>query len=182
MRGDPATPAPAPPGLVTLAEAVCESGDLAAEGRRTVSFYADPVAWLVVSAVEAALAAAPDDVRRQAAEVGALAVSGHGTRHTMRSVAAAAERGRVSPLRFAGANPGSLAGLLCITLGFRGPSLLVCMPPDAARAAVPVIASGWLTSGQCRYVAVAEHTVDGERHTVTGRILESPPPGQGGRR
>jgi hypothetical protein len=158
-------------GLATLARGLRETGDLVAEGRRTASFYADPAAWLVVSAVEAALAEAPEAVRRETAEIGALAVSDHGTRHTMRSVADSAARGRVSPLRFAGANPGSLAGLLCITLGFRGPSLLVCMPPERARAVVALIAAGWLATGQCRYVAVAEHTVNGAHHTAVGRIL-----------
>ncbi|MFD1544102.1 hypothetical protein [Nonomuraea guangzhouensis] len=164
------------PGLSTLARGLRETGDLVAEGRRTASFYADPAAWLVVSAVEAALAEAPEAVRWETAEIGALAVSDHGTRHTMRSVADSAARGRVSPLRFAGANPGSLAGLLCITLGFRGPSLLVCMPPDRAARVVALIAAGWLATGECRYVAVAEHTVNGTHHTAVGRIL-GPSPG-----
>ncbi|MEU7857118.1 hypothetical protein [Nonomuraea sp. NPDC049141] len=162
-------------GLTTLARGLRETGDLAAEGRRTASFYADPAAWLVVSAVEAALAEAPEAVRREPAEIGALAVSDHGSRHTMRSVADSAARGRVSPLRFAGANPGSLAGLLCITLGFRGPSLLVCMPPERAAPVVALIAAGWLATGQCRYVAVAEHTVNGAHHTAVGRILGARP-------
>ncbi|MFG1965134.1 hypothetical protein [Nonomuraea sp. NPDC049028] len=159
------------PGLATLAHGLCETGDLAAAGRRTASFYADPAAWLVVAAVEAALAGAPEAVRRRVAEIGALAVSDHGTRPTMRSVADTAARGRVSPLRFAGANPGSLAGLLCITLGFRGPSLLVCMPPERAGPVVALIAAGWLATGQCRYVAVAEHSENNGHHTVAARIL-----------
>ena len=158
-------------GLTTLARGLRETGDLAAEGRRTASFYADPAAWLVVSAVEAALAEAPEAVRREPAEIGALAVSDHGSRHTMRSVADTAARGRVSPLRFAGANPGSLAGLLCITLGFRGPSLLVCMPPERAGPIVALIAAGWLATGQCRYIAVAEHSANNGHHTVSAHIL-----------
>ncbi|MEU7746482.1 hypothetical protein [Nonomuraea sp. NPDC049158] len=166
------------PGLVTVAHGLRETGDLAAAGRRTASFYADPAAWLVVSAVEAALAWAPEVVRRRAAEIGALAVSDHGSRHTMRSVADTAARGRVSPLRFAGANPGSLAGLLCITLGFRGPSLLVCMPPERAGPIVALIAAGWLATGQCRYVAVAEHSANNGHHTATARILAPAPDDQ----
>ncbi|SEH02925.1 hypothetical protein SAMN05444920_13137 [Nonomuraea solani] len=157
--------------LVTLARGRSESDDLTSAGRRTTSFYADPAAWLVVAAVEDALARAPEKVRGEPERIGALAVSDHGTRHTMSSVAATAGRGRVSPLRFAGASPGSLAGLLCIALGFRGPSLLVSMRPDRAHAVMELIASDWLATGQCRYVAVAEHTVTGDAHTVSGRIL-----------
>ncbi|WP_433518585.1 hypothetical protein ACQP2T_25700 [Nonomuraea sp. CA-143628] len=163
------------PGLATLAHGLCETGDLAAAGRRTASFYADPAAWLVVAAVEAALAGAPEAVRRRVADIGALAVSDHGTRHTMRSVADTAARGRVSPLRFAGANPSSLAGLLCITLGFRGPSLLVCMPPERAGPVVALIAAGWLATGQCRYVAVVEHSANNGHHTAAARILAPAP-------
>jgi hypothetical protein len=157
--------------LRTLADASAHSDGLAAAARRTASFYADPVAWLVVSALRAALGGAPSEVRSRVAEIGVLAVSEHGTRHTMRSVAASAARGRVSPLRFAGASPGSLAGLPCIVLGFRGPSLLLCMAPREAAGVAALTVSGWLASGQCRYAALAEHTAEGDRHTVGGRIL-----------
>ncbi|MDF5755756.1 beta-ketoacyl synthase N-terminal-like domain-containing protein [Spongiactinospora sp. TRM90649] len=158
-------------GLRTVGSGTARTGDPATAGRRAACLYADPAAWLVVASVEAALTATPPDVRARAAEFGVLAVSAHGTRHTMRELAASADRGRVSPLRFAGANPASLAGLPCIAFGFRGPSLLLCMRPGDARSIVAITASGWLASGQCRYVVVAEHTEEDGTHTVTSRVL-----------
>ena len=50
---------------------------------------------------------------------------------TLTAIAGTAARGFVSPLRFAGANPGVLAGLACIRWKLRGPSLTFAMAPDA---------------------------------------------------
>ncbi|WP_327022960.1 hypothetical protein [Micromonospora sp. NBC_01739] len=124
---------------------------------RGVGFYADPVAWLVADAVGTALEAAGLPGPTAGTEVGMVAVSEHATGHTMREVAdAVRERGRVSPLRFAGAAPGSVAGLACIVHGLRGPSLLLSMAPDAARPAVAVLAGAWL-GASCTRLVVAEH-------------------------
>ncbi|MFD6565081.1 hypothetical protein [Micromonospora profundi] len=124
---------------------------------RGVAFYADPVAWLVADAVGTALDAAGVQGPTAGTDVGMVAVSEHATGHTMREVAhAVRERGRVSPLRFAGAAPGSVAGLACIVHGLRGPSLLLSMSPGAARPAVAVLAGAWL-GASCTQVVVAEH-------------------------
>ncbi|WUI03656.1 hypothetical protein OHR68_18175 [Spirillospora sp. NBC_00431] len=152
-------------------EGLASTADLGAARRSRASFYADPAAWLVVDAIERALDGAGERVLAARAETGVLAVSAHATRHTMRSIARQAAAGRVSPLRFAGASPGSLAGLPCIVLGLRGPSLLLGMAPETARTAALAVVSNWLATRQCRYVAVAEHTVAGTVHTVRGRIL-----------
>lgn len=120
------------------------------------SFYADPAAWLAVEAVAVALGDAPVAVADAAEDTGVLAVSAMATTSTVRAIRRGAARGRVSPLRFAGANPGSLAGLVCIRYGFRGPSLTLSMPPDEAWP-VPAIRRTWL-AGPCRFVVVVEHS------------------------
>src|ERR671912_1135990 len=85
-------------GLEVLGDGVARTAELTAGRQRAASFYADPVAWLVVDAVEAALesAAAADPaepVRSGGADVGVLAVSEHGTLHTMSGLAPGAARG-----------------------------------------------------------------------------------------
>ncbi|MEV4846355.1 hypothetical protein AB0K20_24430 [Micromonospora matsumotoense] len=159
-------------GVDVVATGRAGSTDLAGTGRRSVSFYADPVAWLVVEAVEAALASAEVPVATAVAETGMLCASTYATRHTMRSVVAGAARGRVSPLRFAGANPGSLAGLPCILFGLRGPSLLLTMPPETARPVMATIADAWLRHAGCQYVIVSEHQARAdETHSVTCLVV-----------
>lgn len=157
------------PGLDVISRGEARSP---ARRRRGASFYADPSAWLVIDAVEAALAEAGDRIRGNRAEIGVLSVSERGTLDTMRSVAAAVDRGRVSPLRFAGAGPGSMAGLACILFGFKGPSLVLSMPPEQGRRVAESLARGWLSCGGCRYVVVNEHEtgIDGSQ-TVRTRIV-----------
>ncbi|MEK8107756.1 hypothetical protein NKG94_26970 [Micromonospora sp. M12] len=58
---------------------------------RGVSFYADPVAWLVADAVGTALAAAGPSEPSAGTDVGVVAVSEHATAHTMREVATAVQ-------------------------------------------------------------------------------------------
>jgi 3-oxoacyl-(acyl-carrier-protein) synthase len=149
--------------------------DLAARHSRP-SFYADPAAWLAVEAVAAALDQAALDqaaaaVTAAAEEVGVLAVSATATTHTMRGIRRTAATGRVSPLRFAGANPGSLAGLVCLQYGFRGPSLTLSMHPDQAWP-VPTIRRDWL-HGPCRYVITVTHRHDPHGPDVAEAFLHS---------
>jgi len=144
-------------GLDLVASGTASAGPDRAQPRRT--FYADPVAWLITEAVDAALYAAGPAVRDAGPAVGVLSASEHCTRHTMRQVHAGSRDGRVSPLRFAGANPGSIAGVVCIVFGFRGPSLALSMPPGPARAVAGQVALSWLDSGGCRYVVLNEHEI-----------------------
>ena len=140
------------------------------ERQRAASLYADPVAWLVVDAVHAALDAAGPVGPAPAA--GVLSVSDWGTRHTMRLIGAAAVSGRVSPLRFAGASPGSIAGLACIVHRFTGPSLMLSMPPAEGREPAGLLAAAWLMAGACTHVIVNEHEVhDDGLHTVRTVLL-----------
>jgi hypothetical protein len=122
--------------------------------RNGPSFYADPAAWLVVAAITDALGSTTlSDVD----DTGVIVVSAEGSARTMGDIAAAVERGRVSPLRFAGSNPAILAGLACIVWKLRGPSILLAMRPAAGLDVAGALARAWLRDGQAHQVIVAAH-------------------------
>ncbi|KUL36309.1 polyketide synthase [Streptomyces sp. NRRL F-4489] len=142
-----------PPGTRLLGSATLVADDPADHARNKPSFYADPVAWLVAETVDRALAdcaAAP--VPDAAEDTGILVMSATGTRRTMRRIAGSVPRSRVSPLRFAGANPGVLAGLPALRHGLRGPSLLLAAHPDDATPAAFTVIGGWFADGHARHV------------------------------
>ncbi|ANY07822.1 beta-ketoacyl synthase N-terminal-like domain-containing protein [Pseudonocardia sp. HH130630-07] len=145
--------------------------DPGTHARNAPSLYADPVAWLLCEVTGQALAGCPDDVLHHTDEVGHLAVSDHGTLDTMRALARSGRRGRVSPLRFAGANPGSLAGLACLRWGLRGPTMMLAMPPSPAGPAAVAVAQRWLDTGQARHVVLATHTVRDGVHEARCAVL-----------
>ncbi|ORT56735.1 beta-ketoacyl synthase N-terminal-like domain-containing protein [Streptomyces sp. CB03238] len=162
------TPSGAPPvrGLTLIATAALCVEDPRAGSANRPSFYADPVAWLTTSTVARALRAEGAGILHTPDEVGVIAMSETCTRPTMETIAGAAGRSRVSPLKFAGANPGLLAGLPCIQWTFRGPSLVFAMAPDTAADTALSVAEHWLSSGQARYAVCVAHAVrDGAHHT-----------------
>jgi hypothetical protein len=126
------------------------------------SFYADPVAWLVTRAVEQVLDGTY--VPAELDKVAVLVMSGSTTRPTMAGIADKAARGRVSPLRFAGANPGILAGLTCIQWGFTGPSLVLANDPADVLDTAAAVVDSWLDSGQARHVLCVAHRTDPNGH------------------
>ena len=149
------------------------SVDGPAPRRQGASFYADPVAWLVTDAVEAALRDAGERVRAAAAETGVLSVSREATKLTMHQLATAG--GRVSPMKFAGASAGSIAGVPCIVFGLQGPSMVLSMPPADGRAVAQLVARSWLAAENCRYVVLNEHEAVGENgHVVRSSVVDLP--------
>ena len=150
------------------ADVVC--ADPEAFSRNTPSLYADPVAWLAVETARRALDQAPDvlDAREDTA---VLAVSEYGTLDTMRGIAVRVRAGRVSPLRFAGANPGLLAGAVCLQWQLRGPSLTLTMPPELGAATAEAVACGWLRQGLARHVLLLTHELRGAEHAASCRVL-----------
>ena len=74
---------------------------------------ADPAAWLVADAMEQALNACSAPWQEARKEIGVISISDRCTLFTMNGIASGAQNGQVSPLRFAGANPGSITGLPC---------------------------------------------------------------------
>jgi len=157
--------------LVAAGLGAADTADPAGFARNVPSFYADPAAWLVATAAERALDSCAVAVRDDPDRIGVVAVSPGCSAATLAVIARSTARGAVSPLRFAGASPGVLAGLTCIRRGLRGPSLTVTMPAAGGIPVAAVVAAGWLRAGQAEYVLVAAHTIDGDGHHARCAVL-----------
>ncbi|MFC4032313.1 beta-ketoacyl synthase N-terminal-like domain-containing protein [Streptomyces polygonati] len=155
---------PAP--LSVVGHARLTVADPESRTRNRTSFYADPLAWLIVSAVEEAIAPCREDVLAEPGEVAVLVTADDTALPTHRRIAQGTTGGRVSPLRFAGSNPGILAGLTCSTLGLRGPSLVLSLDPDDAADTARTVAADWLRAGKASYVLWAAHRRDDDSHTA----------------
>ncbi|MFC3997261.1 hypothetical protein ACFOVU_15120 [Nocardiopsis sediminis] len=181
MADYPLPPAPAaeqhplPPAPVAAGYGEVVTEDPAAHARNAPSLFADPLAWLMAEAAAAAVQDHGADLAAAGDQVGMVTVSETGTLDTMRAIAKATARGRVSPLKFAGANPGSLAGLTCIRQGFRGPTLALSMPPADGAPTAAALAAGWLARGSARYVLIGTHRQDGTVHAARCLILRAAP-------
>ena len=125
-----------------------------ARARATVR-YADPAAWITAAAAANAILNVTDKLAASLHEVGMIVVSDQGPAFTMAEVNAATSNGFSSPLRYAAASPGSLAGVACIALGFRGPTLNFTMLPDDGVPVALQLCSGWLSRRAARYVVLA---------------------------
>jgi hypothetical protein len=125
---------------------------------RTVVRYADPAAWISAAAVVHAGAAMREALAAGRDNVGVVVVSDEGPQETMQALDEAAVAGFSSPLRFPAGNPGSLVGVTCILLGFRGPTLNFIMPPANGVPAGLVLAAGWLQRRVCSFVFVTTCT------------------------
>ncbi|HEX8092912.1 coronafacic acid synthetase [Jatrophihabitans sp.] len=169
---------------MTLADLVGQGVRVLAEGRSSTpdlrnfrggskpSFFADPLSWLVAQSVEQAVAQCGAEVRSAAEEVGSLLISDVCSLTTMRQVAERVPSGRLSPLRFSGANPGVTATLPAMTFGFTGPSLTLSMTPADGLPWGLVIARCWLVSGQARHVVLASHRHEPDAgHQVDSAVL-----------
>ena len=159
-------------GLDVLGEGVATAPDLsnARTGRRT-SVYADPLSWLVLEAVERAIEEYGGELSSARESVGHIAVSDHCTAYTMRELAATIPTGRISPLRFSGANPGTVCSLPAQILGFSGPSMTLSMPPEKGLPPAIAVARVWLRQGTATHVLVTSHRADAAGHHVTSTIL-----------
>ncbi|MGW5688849.1 beta-ketoacyl synthase N-terminal-like domain-containing protein [Nonomuraea sp. NPDC003754] len=165
----PGLPAVAGHGAVTVEDPTTRSAN-------RPSLYADPVAWLTAAAVEAALgeSGCGEDVLAARNDVAVIVLTGSRPLPTSRALATqATTRGRVSPLRFAGANPGILAGLTCIQWGLRGPSLVLAAADDGTVDTALTVAESWLSSGQARYVIAVRHQAHPEGHTARCAVLQA---------
>jgi Beta-ketoacyl synthase, N-terminal domain len=154
-----------------LGRSVLHCADPAAYASNAPSMFADPVAWLVCAVAEEATGQCADVLARSRDDVGVLVVSEFATLTTMRSIAGSARRGRVSPLRFAGANPAVVAGLVCIRQGFRGPALTLSMPVATGVLAAAAVADGLLSSGAAGHLVLATHTA-AAGHTAACAVVD----------
>lgn len=162
-------------GLDVVGRGNAMAADLTGPGaRRKASVYADPVSWLVLEAVERAVADCPELLAAREA-VGHVVVSDHCTLHSMRQLAEGIAAGRVSPLRFSGANPGLLCSLPCHIFGFNGPSITLSMPPERGVGPALAIARGWLCRLAATHVVLTSHHTDEEGHHIFSRVLRRTP-------
>ncbi|MBD1372674.1 coronafacic acid synthetase [Hazenella sp. IB182357] len=122
--------------------------------RKVASFYADPAAWLVVDAVKDALQRFNRDLTPIKEKIGVITISDICTLNTINMIRNQVSKGRVSPIRFAGANPGSMAGLPCIIHGYRGPTLVFTSPLAETIDAVVATVLSWLRKQQASYVFI----------------------------
>jgi hypothetical protein len=117
--------------------------------------YADPAAWTVATATARAFAAARSEVTAAGDAIGVLVTSARGPVETIAAVAQAAREGFSSPLRYPASNPGSLAGVTCIALGLRGPTLMLTMPPAEGAPLGLLLGGRWIERGDVPIVVVA---------------------------
>lgn len=137
--------------------------------RQRPSLYADPVAWLVLDAVDHAVRGSAEQPAPES--TGHIVVSDHCTGHTMRQIAGGLTTGRISPLRFSGANPGAVCGFTCQLRGFTGPSATLSMAPETGLPVALALARAWLSGGAATHVLVSSHHVDAAGHHVTSVLL-----------
>lgn len=159
-------------GMTVLGEGVAEVTDLSGvRPRQRASLYADPLSWLVFEAVQHAIDAHREDIDSAREGVGHIVVSDDCTTYTMRAIAATIAAGRISPLRFSGANPGSVCSLPSQFLGFSGPSMTLSMAPDKGLPPAAAVARAWLRQGSATHVLVTSHRAGPSGHRVTSTLL-----------
>ena len=117
--------------------------------------YADPAAWVVATAAARAFAAVPETVAAAGDRVSVVVTSPRGPVETMAWMASATREGSSSPLRFPASNPGSLAGVTCIVLGLRGPTLMLTMAPGQGVPLALRLSEQWMARGDVTLALVA---------------------------
>ncbi|MGW2352518.1 hypothetical protein [Actinacidiphila glaucinigra] len=159
-------------GVVAVTRGTAVREELTAVRSRIPSLYADPLAWLVADAVDDALTGCADVVSTARDDVAVILVSAQCTLQTMEQVARSVPSGRVSPLRFAGASPGSAGSLVCLLHGFKGSSLTLSTTPEEGLPTAHTLARSWLRSGAARYVVLCAHERQpGRPHLVRCTVL-----------
>ncbi|MFS8097008.1 hypothetical protein LFM09_07680 [Lentzea alba] len=156
------------PGLVALAHSEVRGPAVGARFGPSVG-YTDPAAGMVAGAVRTVLSDVGD--LGDGEGVGVLTISATATSASLTALASDAGRGRLSPSRVAGAAPGSMAGLLCMVFGLRGPSLVITGAPGDVRPVAAVLARSWLAEC-CHVVLVCEHEAGREEHAVRVTAVE----------
>jgi hypothetical protein len=165
-------------GLTVVGQGLATAPDLSSvRTKQKASLYADPLSWLVLEAVERAIDSCGGDLLSARESVGHIAISDHCTAHTMREIAAAIPAGRISPLRFSAANPGSICSLPAQFHRFSGPSMTLSMPPDRGLPPALSIARTWLRQRSAAYVLITSHAADASGHSITSTVLTETRPG-----
>jgi hypothetical protein len=122
--------------------------------------YGDPAAWITAAAALRATRGLGNLLAQSLHETGTVVVSDQGPDATMAALQAATSTGFSSPLRFAAASPGSMVGVVCIAIGFRGPTLYLAMRPEEGIPVALEMCAGWLARGVARGMVVATFKSD----------------------
>ena len=117
--------------------------------------YADPAAWMVATAIANATQTLSAELAEAHDRVGLIVTSAEGAVEATAAMAEAAREGSSSPIRFPASNAGSLAGLSSIAFGFRGPTLMLTMPPAGGVPVAVLLAQAWLRREIAAYVVIA---------------------------
>ncbi|MFF7530447.1 hypothetical protein [Streptomyces bobili] len=168
-----------PAGARVTGSATVETDDPGTVPRRVSGVYADPVAWLMTEAVAAALKACGDAAPENPEEVGVVAVAERATVRTLRALADAVPHGRISPMRFAGAGPGSVVGVVCSAFGFHGPASMLPMPLAPAVPLARALCGDWLLGdppGAAHVLVVTHGTTDEGKHQAHCLVVSGPTP------
>jgi hypothetical protein len=148
---------PEPVGLREISRGEADEVDKSLFPRQAVTAvrYADTAAWVTAAAIARAIAPVQEETLRERDRVAVLVTSDHGPEETIAALARAAREGYSSPLRFPAGNPGSLVGVSCILMGFRGPTLNLLMPPAEGIQIAWFMTGRWLQSTAAHVVAAA---------------------------
>ncbi|WP_414502462.1 hypothetical protein [Zymobacter sp. IVIA_5232.4 C2] len=158
--------------LLAVGEGTASTPDLASmKPTQKASLYADPLSWLVLSAVESAVASTRDALDASRRTVGHIVISDTCTLHTLHAIARTVPSGHVSPLKFSGACPGLVCCLPSQLLGFSGPSIALSMLGLLGQPHAMTLAQTWLKDQAASHVIVTVHDADASGHRVTSTVF-----------
>lgn len=141
--------------------------------------YADPASWTTATAVAQAVAAQREAVLGAHDRVAVVVTSADGPVEAMAAMREATLGGSSSPIRFPASNAGSLAGLAGIGFGFRGPTMMLTLPPARGVPVGLLLADAWLGRGVTAYVVLAScRWAAGARPSARCLLLASAGPGE----
>jgi hypothetical protein len=137
--------------------------------------YADPASWITANAVANAVDPVREAVLAAHDRAGIVVTSAEGPVEAMAAMHEQALAGSSSPIRFPASNAGSLAGILSIAFGFRGPTVMLTLPPDRGVPVGLLLAEAWLGRGVVSFVAVAAHGKGQARCLILATEVEGAP-------
>lgn len=133
------------------------------------SLYADPLGWAVVDFLSVNFAGI---VEKNNDNTGIIVVSDYCTQLTMKNLYPGIKKGYISPLKFAGANPGVMAGLPAIIYGLRGASMTLSMSPKFSYKAIYSLVKFLFKNDQVSSIFIILHDKCTEGDYFRGTYLD----------
>lgn len=139
--------------------------------RNGPAFYATPVAWAAADFTRSLI---EEEGAIQPSRTALIVASDECSLATIRELSRSAERGTISPLRFAGSSPSIVAGLPALEQGIRGPTLCLTMPPEKASGPILALIDFWLAdSDVVSVIAIAHYPAGDGGHLFKGLIARA---------